>query len=262
MGKLDWKVAVITGGAGGIGRATALRMAAEGASVVVADINAEGAAKVADEVIAAGGQAVAQPTDIGKPDQVQRLMDRTMAAYGGIHILHNNAHRLYPGDADFTRLSLDAWNGALETNLTGHMLCCRYAIPRMIEQGGGSIINMSSTVAVGAYDLNVGYGVAKAGLMALARYVATMHGKDGIRCNTLITGFVLTRPDTRLAWRRDVWRQNILTPALGQPDDLASVVVFLASDEARYVQGASIEVSGGLLAHAPELTQLRLHMDN
>jgi NAD(P)-dependent dehydrogenase (short-subunit alcohol dehydrogenase family) len=261
MRELEGKVAIVTGGASGIGRATAMRMASEGARVVIADIDDEGAVGVADSITAAGGLAFAQCTDIGKPDQVQQLIDRTVSLFGGLHVLHNNAHRLYPGDTDFTSLTLESWNNALETNLTGHMLCCRYAIPCMIESGGGSIINMSSTVALGAYDGNVGYGVAKAGLIALTRYVATMHGKSGIRCNTLITGFVLTRPETQLEWRRQVWRENILTQELGQPDDLARIVVFLASDQSRYIQGASLEVSGGLLAHAPELTHIRQHRE-
>jgi NAD(P)-dependent dehydrogenase (short-subunit alcohol dehydrogenase family) len=257
MGRLDQKIAIITGGAAGIGRATALRMAGEGATVVIADIDGEGGARVADEVTAQGGTALAVETDIGKPAQVQHLMARTIAAYGRIDVLHNNAFRLYAGDRDFTSSTLEGWNGAIETNLLGHMLCCRYAIPHMIAQGSGSIINMASTVALGAGDQNVAYAVSKAGLLALTRFVATMHGKAGVRCNTIVTGFVLTRPEQRVPERVDVWFQNQHTPRVGEPEDLASVVVFLASDESRYVQAATIEVSGGTLAHATVTAQLR-----
>jgi NAD(P)-dependent dehydrogenase (short-subunit alcohol dehydrogenase family) len=257
VGRLEKKIAIITGGAAGIGRATALRMAEEGASVVIADINGEGGARVAEEVIAGGGSALAVQTDIGKFDQVQHLMERTVQTFGRIDVLHNNAFRLYAGDRDFTTSTLEGWTGAIETNLLGHMLCCRYAIPHMIEQGGGSIINMASTVALGAGDQNVAYAVSKAGLLSLTRFVATMHGKAGVRCNTIVTGFVLTRPEQRVPERVDIWFQNQHTPRVGEPEDLASVVVFLASDESRYVQAATIEVSGGTLAHATVTAQLR-----
>ena len=258
MGRLEHKIAIITGGASGIGRATALRMAEEGATVVIADINGEGGTLVADEVHAQGGRALAIQTDIGKPDQVQQLMERTIQTYGRIDVLHNNAFRLYPGDRNFTNSTLDGWQDAIQTNLVGHMLCCRYAIPHMIEQASGSIINMASTVALGAGDQNVAYAISKAGLLALTRFVATMHGKAGVRCNTIVSGFVLTRPEQRVPERVDVWFQNQHTPRLGEPEDLASVVVFLASDESRYVQAATIEVSGGTLAHATVTAQLRL----
>jgi NAD(P)-dependent dehydrogenase (short-subunit alcohol dehydrogenase family) len=172
-------------------------------------------------------------------------------------VLHNNAFRLYAGDRDFTNSTLEGWTSAIETNLLGHMLCCRYAIPQMIQQGGGSIINMASTVAVGAGDQNVAYAVSKAALLSLTRFVATMHGKAGVRCNTIVTGFVFTRPEQHIPDRADVWFQNQHTLRLGEPEDVASVVIFLASDESRYVQAATIEVSGGTLAHATVTAQLR-----
>jgi NAD(P)-dependent dehydrogenase (short-subunit alcohol dehydrogenase family) len=257
VGRLDNKIAIVTGGAAGIGRATALRMAEEGAAVVIADINGQGGARVADEVLARGGSAVAVQTDIGKPDQVQDLMLRTIETYGRIDVLHNNAFRLYAGDRDFTSSTIEDWAGAIQTNLVGHMLCCRYAIPHMIRQGSGSIVNMASTVALGAGDQNVAYAVSKAALLSLTRFVATMHGKAGVRCNTIVTGFVFTRPEQRVPERVDVWFQNQHTPRLGEPEDIASVVVFLASDESRYVQAATIEVSGGTLAHATTTAQFR-----
>ncbi len=257
MGRLENKVAIVTGGAAGIGRATALRMAEEGATIVIADINGDGGTQVANEVIAGGGQAMAVETDIGKADAVQRLMERTIERYDRIDVLHNNAFRLYADDRDFLTSTLEGWTGAIETNLLGHMLCCRYAIPHMVQQGSGSIINMASTVALGAGDQNVAYAVSKAGLLALTRFVATMHGKAGVRCNTIVTGFVLTRQEQRVPERVDIWFQNQHTPRVGEPEDLASVVVFLASDESRYVQAATIEVSGGTLAHATVTAQLR-----
>ncbi|MBV8083875.1 MAG: SDR family oxidoreductase [Chloroflexi bacterium] len=258
MGRLDGKVAIVTGGAAGIGRATGLRLAQEGAAVVIADLNADGGQRVADEIAATGARSLAVHTDIGKPEQVRHLVDRTVETFGHLDVLHNNAFRLYEGDRDFTTSTVEAWAGAIETNLLGHMLCCRYAVPHMIEQGGGSIINMASTVALGAGDQNVAYGVSKAAVIALTKFVATQHGKQGVRCNTIVTGFVLTRPEQRVPERVEVWFQNQHTARVGEPDDLAAVVAFLASDEARYVQAATIEVSGGALAHAPTTAQLRL----
>jgi len=246
--RLSGKVAIVTGGAGGIGRASALALGREGARVVVADLDADGAARVAEEV---GADALAIAVDVSDEAQVAAMIARTVASFGRLDVLHNNAALtsadVLARDTVVTEMALDVWERTLAVNLRSQMLGCKHAIPAMLAGGGGSIVNTSSGAANIGDVTRVAYGVSKAGVQALTRYVATAHGKQGIRANAIVPGLVVTPAvtsqlsDAVLAQVADV----NLTPYLGRPEDVAAVVVFLASDDARYVTGQMIAVDGG-----------------
>jgi NAD(P)-dependent dehydrogenase (short-subunit alcohol dehydrogenase family) len=246
MGRLQDKVAIVTGGAGGIGGATARKLGREGAAVAVVDINGEGADRVAEEIKAAGGQAVGVQTDLS-----QESAD----------VLHNNAalteSDFLSRDTAVTELSLDVWDRAIAVNLSSQMLTCKHAIPEMEKHGGGSIINMSSGAAFSGDRVRTAYGVSKAGVHTLTMYVATSHGKKNIRVNTIVPGLIITEavrahiPENALA----SLSRATLTPHLGEPDDIADLVVFLSSDESKYITGQMIAIDGGMSVHAGHVGQ-------
>jgi NAD(P)-dependent dehydrogenase (short-subunit alcohol dehydrogenase family) len=256
-GKLAGRVAIVTGAASGIGRATALVLAAEGAAVVVADLVGEGAERVAREIGAAGGRALAQQTDVADEGSVAAMVEAAVKSFGGLDVLHNNAAATDPallaGDLDITAMEVAIWDRTLAVNLRGPMLGCKHAIPRMLERGGGSIINTSSASALVGDPVRTAYGISKAGLDSLTRYVATQYGKRGIRCNSIAPGVVATPalaanvPPEMIA----IYERSHLTPRLGRPEDIAAAVVFLASDDAAFITGQTLSVDGGLLAHHP-----------
>ncbi len=255
MGRLIDKVAIVTGGGGGIGGASARALAREGASVVVVDVDEAAAQRVAEGVSEAGGAAVALRADLSEEAEVAAAVALTTSRFGRLDVLHNNAALT---DSDFlTRdtavpdLSLDVWERTMAVNLWSQMLTCKHAVPEMVRGGGGSIINMSSGASLKGDRTRTAYGVSKAGVNALTMYVATSHGKQGIRVNTILPGLVITdavRAHLDAKVLAGLGRAT-LTPYVGQPDDIASVVVFLASDESRYITGQMIAVDGGMSAH-------------
>jgi NAD(P)-dependent dehydrogenase (short-subunit alcohol dehydrogenase family) len=255
MERLKDKVAIVTGGGGGIGGATARALAREGASVLVVDINPSVAEAVTAGIVEAGGRAATYQADLSDEDQVVAAIASATSQFGGLHVLHNNAALT---DSDFltrdtavTELSLEVWHRALEVNLQSQMLMCKHAVPEMVRAGGGSIINMSSGASLKGDRTRTAYGVSKAGVNALSMYVATSHGKQGIRVNTILPGLIIT--DAVRAHLDEKMVANlgkaVLTRSVGQPDDIADVVVFLASDESRYITGQMIAVDGGMGAH-------------
>jgi NAD(P)-dependent dehydrogenase (short-subunit alcohol dehydrogenase family) len=255
VGLLDGKVSVVTGAGSGIGRATASRMAAEGARVVVADINLDGAKETVAAIENAGGEAVAQWVDIGKEDAVEAMARAAVETFGRLDCLHNNAANVtvVPRDLDVVGMDVEVWDATLRVNLRGAMLGCKHALPHMLQQGGGAIVNTSS-MAGQFGDLNrVAYGVSKAGIDSLTRYVATQYGKQGIRCNAIAPGVVDTPalaanvPPEQV----EMFLRSAVTPTLGKPDDIAGVVVFLASDAARFITGQVVNVDGGMAIHTP-----------
>jgi NAD(P)-dependent dehydrogenase (short-subunit alcohol dehydrogenase family) len=253
--RLAERVAIVTGGGGGIGGATARALARHGAAVAVVDVNEAAAGSVAASIEGAGGQAVAFTADVSQEDQVIAAVDAAAARFGRIDILHNNAALT---DSDFlhedtavTELSLEVWEQTLAVNLRSQMLMCKHVVPHMVRGGGGSIVNMSSGASLKGDRTRTAYGVSKAGVNALTLYVATSHGKRGIRANTILPGLVITdavRAHLNESMLAGLSRAT-LTPAVGQPDDIADVVVFLASDESRYITGQMIAVDGGMSAH-------------
>jgi NAD(P)-dependent dehydrogenase (short-subunit alcohol dehydrogenase family) len=265
VNRLASKVAIVTGAASGIGRATAIRLASDGASVVIADINVEGSEQTASLIEAAGGTALAITTDIGQPDQITALVDGTVARFGQLDIVHNNAadtsSRGVGRDKDLLSITSDLWDSTLNINLRGPMLVCRAAVPVMRRGGGGSIINTTSLSGMTGDLIYTAYGVSKAGLIILTKYIATQYGKDGIRCNAVSPGLILTTDSADRAPRDDEnlakYAANILVPEHGTPNDVANVVAFLASDDARFITGEVIRVDGGMQSHITTLGHLR-----
>jgi len=257
MKRLHDKIAIVTGAASGIGAATAAAMAEEGASVVVADIDGNGAERQVQAIQAQGGSASAVTVDLGDEASIRAMIDFAVARFGGLDILDNNAAdtRLSStSDSGIEHMDVAVWDSLMRTNLRGTMLACKYAIPRMRARGGGSIINISSGSAITGALAPTAYGVSKAGIITLTQYVATQHGKEGIRCNALVPGLIVTRATESTYATGDfgaMMLKHHLTPRLGRPADVAAAVVFLASSESGFITGQAISVDGGLLAHAP-----------
>jgi NAD(P)-dependent dehydrogenase (short-subunit alcohol dehydrogenase family) len=261
MGRIDGKVAIVTGGGSGIGEATAHLLAAEGAMVCVDDIRGDEAERVARAITASGGHAISSPADVSDEAQVEAMVDGTVREYGRLDILHNNAALTEPAqfakDQAVADMELDTWERVMAVNLRGVMLGCKHAIPVMRSGGGGSIVNMSSgSSKLGDFGLSA-YSASKAGLHALTRSVAVQYGRDRIRVNTIVPGLILTpAADTNLApAKRAMLERNILLPYFGEPIDVAYLVLYLASDEARYLTGQEFVINGGQTAHQPTYAQ-------
>jgi len=247
--RLEGKVAIITGGSSGIGRATAELFAKEGAKVVVADYNARAGQEVVQVIEDAGGDALFVEVDVSDAAQVQRMVQAALEAYGGVDILFNNAAVLIFGTVLDT--SEEAWRRVMDINLTGVFLCSKAVIPHLIERGGGAIINMSSST--GAHDGNgnaAAYVTSKGGVTLLTRCMAIDHAKDNIRVNAIAPGPTDT-PMLRGAMSPEqlaAFATTFPMKRLGQPEELAHAALFLASDEASFVTGAVWAVDGGQTA--------------
>ena len=258
MARFTDKVAIVTGGGSGIGRATALLLASEGASVTVADIAPDAARAVAEAITDAGGRARAQEVDVSDAGAVEAMVADTVAAFGGLDVLHNNAAALDQNrvDQDVVTMDLATWERVLAVNLTGPMLGCRFAIPAMLERGGGSIVNTASAAAFYGSESLAAYGTSKAGVVALTRYVATAYGDRGIRCNAVAPGVVVDKEAQDalggpMGPRLRRYSTSHLVGRLGYPEEIARAVVFLASDDATFVTGETLRVDGGFTAHSP-----------
>ncbi len=251
--RLDRKIAIVTGAAGGIGAASSRRLAADGATVVLADIDAHAVKAVADTIPG----AVAMAVDLTDEPSVKALADSVIARFGRIDILHNNAaiqtDAQRQKDLDVVNLDVAAWDMAMAVNVRGAMLMSKHVIPQMIAQGGGSIIHSASGFGVQGESTLTAYGSSKAALIHLNRMIATQYGKQNVRSNCMVIGFVLTpmavesTPDIV----KEILISHHLTPRLGKPEDIANLVAFLASDESSFITGAAIPIDGGVTAHQP-----------
>lgn len=253
MQRLTGKVAIVTGGAGGIGAATAQRLVQEGARVVVADIDQVRARRVAAEL---GGAAFAIQYDASDVASIEALIEQAVSHFGALHILHNNAALTDPAvqarDTTATDIPFEIWNAILNVNLTGYLAACRFAIPHMVRADGGSIINTVSNSGLVGDTARIAYGTSKAGAMALTRYIATQYGRDGVRCNAISPGVILTPAlEAAVPEIRANAMRHVLTRRLGVPNDVAALVAYLASEEAGYMTGQCISLDGGRLAHQP-----------
>ena len=260
MGRLDGKIAIITGAASGIGRATALRVAAEGARTVVADLNATGAKQVAEAIAAAGGQATAVQADLGDNDSVRAMVEAAVTAYGGLDVLHNNAaatHLAATDDLPVSAADPDVWDETMRVNLRGALVAIQAAVPHMIARGGGSVINTASGAGLTGDLRPPAYGASKAALISLTRYAAAEFGKQGVRCNAISPGFIVIGEKPGREAVHATMLRHALTPRLGRPEDIAALVVFLACDESAFITGQNICVDGGMGAHQPFLADFR-----
>ena len=255
MGKLDEKVAIVTGGAGGIGAGTCRYLVAEGAAVVVADLPGRAPLDLAAELSAAGHRAVGVEVDISDEAQVAAMAATALDAFGRIDGLHANAAatHLVRTDGDLMDLDRGEFEQAFQVNVIGTWLCCKAVIPTMVAQGRGSIVATSSMAATHAGIDKTAYGTTKASIAALMRTVATQYGKKGIRANTILPGLIIHDQGTNLM--PDEMKQNVLdqtlTPELGDTANIASLVAYLFSDDARYLQGHEFLVNGGMHVHSP-----------
>ncbi len=247
--RFENKVAIVTGGGSGIGRAVALALAAEGAWVVVADADGDAAQRVSTEARAAGGTALPVRVDVSRAAEVEQMIALTLAAYHTVDVLFNGAGVLVSG----TVLDTDEveWRRVLDVNLTGTYLCCRAVLPHMIANGGGAIVNTSSST--GAHDGNANaaaYVASKGGVTLLTRCLAIDHAADQVRVNAVAPG----PTDTPMLRRRmspeqmSARARSYPLARLGQPEEIAAAVLYLASDDASFVTGAILAVDGGQTA--------------
>jgi NAD(P)-dependent dehydrogenase (short-subunit alcohol dehydrogenase family) len=245
-GRLEDKVAVVTGGCSGIGRATVLRFAEEGARLVVADLADQAGEELAAEV---GGRYV--HCDVAVKEDVDRLFATALEAHGRVDVAFNNAGISPPEDDSILDTDLEAWRRVQEVNLTSVYLCCKAVIPIMLEQGGGSIINTASFVAVmGAATSQISYSASKGGVLSMTRELGVQFARQGIRVNALCPGPVNTpllrdlfAADPERAARRLV---HVPMGRFGEPEEMANAVLFLASDESSFVTASTFLVDGGI----------------
>jgi NAD(P)-dependent dehydrogenase (short-subunit alcohol dehydrogenase family) len=249
MGRLDGKVAVITGAAGGMGREAALLFSQEGAQVCVADLDRERGEQTAAEA----GNAFFFEVEVSDAESVRAMYDATAERYGGIDVLYNNAGISPADDASILETEPDAWDRVQAVNTRGVYLCCKHGIPHLLERGGGSVINVASFVAlVGAATSQISYTASKGAVLAMTRELGVQFARRGVRVNALCPGPVET-PLLLAIWGDDpvaAQRRLVHIPVgrLAKPREIVSAALFLASDESSYVNAATFVVDGGISA--------------
>jgi len=249
VGRLDGKVAVITGAGGGMGRDATILFSHEGASVCVADVDGE----AAEDTAAEAREAFAMTVDVADGESVAAMYAATAERYGGIDVLYNNAGISPPDDASILETKPEAWQRVQDVNTTGVYLCCKHGIPHLLERGGGSVINVASFVALmGAATSQISYTASKGAVLSLSRELGVQFARQGVRVNALCPGPVETPlllrifGDDPAAYDRR--RVHLPMGRLAKPREIVNAALFLASDESSYVNAATFVVDGGLSA--------------
>jgi NAD(P)-dependent dehydrogenase (short-subunit alcohol dehydrogenase family) len=251
MGRLDGKVCVITGAGGGMGRDAAILFGEEGAEVCVADVSGEAAEETVR--LCKYGTAFAVEVDVADENAVRAMYEAAVDRFGGVDVLYNNAGISPADDGSILETDLEAWQRVQDVNTKGVYLCCKHGIPRLLERGGGSVINVASFVAIlGAATSQISYTASKGAVLALSRELAVQFARQGVRVNALCPGPVET-PLLLSIWGDDpaaAQRRLVHLPMgrLAKPREIVNAALFLASDESSYVNGATFLVDGGLTA--------------
>ena len=246
---LGGKTAIVTGAGSGIGRASAIRFAQEGAAVVVADVRLGRAQETAETITDAGGQALAVEVDVRKAAEVEAMVAAAVERFGGLHALFNNAGTIRPGNA--LQLSEDDWRLVMDTNVTSVFLGAKYAVPAMTD--GGAIISTASVSGLAGDPSSIVYGASKAAVINLTRCLAVDHARQRIRVNCICPGAIDTPPVGRMLsaeGAREAAGRTHLLGRIGRPEEIAAAAVWLASDEASFITGQALVVDGGLTAQS------------
>ncbi|MFY7835419.1 MAG: SDR family NAD(P)-dependent oxidoreductase [Novosphingobium sp.] len=256
--RMDGKVAIVTGGAGGIGAATAHLITARGGRVAIADIAVTRAQALADEL--PGALAIA--LDLEQESSVEAMVAQTIAHFGRLDVLHNNAALLGPdiaqADGDIEHMATALWDRTYVVNVRGTMIACRAALPHLVRTRG-NIVNTVSNLALQGHLIQAAYSSSKAAVIQMTRAIAASHGKQGVRCNAVAPGMTMT-PALREAFPpplRKVVEDETLRDQLGDPEDIAEAVAFLASDAARNITGQVLVCDGGGASHVPGIAGFR-----
>jgi NAD(P)-dependent dehydrogenase (short-subunit alcohol dehydrogenase family) len=267
MNRLVDKNVIITGAASGIGRAAAALMVTEGARVLIADLDAEAAAAAAAQISGgdSAGRAVGIAVDVMDEGSIAAMIDRALTEFGGIDVLCNHVGGSNPRkDLDLLHMDLAEWDRTMVLNARSTVVASRLALPHMVSAGGGSIINTVSIAGLAGDTLQCAYGAAKAAVIRLTQYIATQYGRNGVRCNAVAPGAIMTPalrdnlPEEVIA---DIRRHNALD-MIGAPEDIGWAMVYLASDESRYMSGQTLVLDGGLTAQSPIAASRRALIDD
>jgi NAD(P)-dependent dehydrogenase (short-subunit alcohol dehydrogenase family) len=262
MKRLTGKSAIVSGSYSGIGKAVALRLAAEGARVVLANRNMEAGERAAEQIRDLGGDAISLPLDLASESSIAALMTETRKRRGALSILCNSASitagAVMESDQDIAGMPQETWQTVFNVNTTGTMLMIKYALPMLMEAGDSAIINIGSGASLVGDVFRPAYAASKAAIDSLTRSVATQYGKKGVRCNTVAPGMILSEnavkfhTDASLA----LIRRHALTRELGEPEDIAAMVALLASNEGRFITGQTIQIDGGYTVHFPHVADV------
>ncbi len=250
--KLQWKTAIVTGAASGIGAHAARLFASEGATVVCADRDHHGANAVVNEITAAGGRGLALTVDVASEEQVRGMVDRTIEEFGRLDVLFNNAGIMLADDGDAETTTEDVWDRTLAVNVKGVWLGCKYGIPAMRDAGGGAIVNTASFVALlGAATPQLAYTASKGAVLSMTRELAVLHARENIRVNALCPGPLRTKLlmdflDTEEKRQRRL--VHVPMGRFGEAEEMAKAALFLATDDSSYLTGATFTVDGGITA--------------
>ena len=251
MRRLEGKVAIITGATGGCGSATAARFVQEGAKVALAVRSMDKGNALAKEL---GPNALPVYFELTDDASIEAMVAKTVDTFGRLDILVNNAvngeARIYRKDLTAVDGALDIFDETMARNVRPIVVACKFAIPHMVKAGGGSVINVGSGAGLAGDTVRLAYGTSKGAVVILSKYLATQHGRQGIRVNCLSPGIIVL-PRMKGHPLHAVAARHVLTPRLGVPEDIAALAAFLAADESAYITGQLIKCDGGLLAHVP-----------